>query len=88
VAEVRQAVKTVTDVTSGFTGARIPAGTYGVIVEKYNQPEGYAVDLGIPSPDLVGGYEFDNVALEPDEFVVVDRFPPSPYLPKDSSEES
>jgi len=77
--DVRQAVRTVVDVVSGFTGRRIPAGTYGVIVEKYSSPEGYAADLGIPSRELIGGYQFDNVVLRPEEFIVVDEFPSSPY---------
>ena len=84
--EIRQAVRTVVEVTSGFTGKTIPAGTYGVIIEKYAQPEGYAVDLGIPSKDLVGGYDFDNVVLEPDQFVVVDRFPRSPFADQQADE--
>ena len=72
-------VKTVVDVRSEFEDRTIPAGTYGTIVEGYEEPEGYAVDLGIPSPDLVGGYEFDNVVLLPGQFVFVDKFPKSPY---------
>ena len=84
--ESRQAVRTIVDVTSGFTGKMIPAGTYGVIVETYRQPEGYAVDLGIPSTEMVGGYEFDNVVLKRGQFVLVDRLPRSPYADSDSNE--
>src|ERR1700736_782177 len=41
--------------------------------------EGYAADPGIPSRELIGGYQFDNVVLRPEEFIVVDEFPSSPY---------
>ena len=73
------AVRTVVDVQSDFEDRVIPAGTYGVIVERYTEPEGYAVDLGIPSPEYVGGYDFDNVILRPGQFIFVDQFPKSPY---------
>ena len=51
----------------------------GAIVERYEDPEGYAVDLGIPTPDLAGGYEFDKVVLLPGQFVFVDELHKSPY---------
>jgi hypothetical protein len=72
-------VRTVVDVRSEFRNRTIPAGTYGAIVERYEDPEGYAVDLGIPTPDLVGGFEYDNVVLRPGQFVFVDELPKSPY---------
>ena len=73
------AVKTVVDVESGTGDKVIPAGTYGVIVESYSDPEEYAVDLGLPSKEWVGGYDWNHVTLRPGQFVFVDEFPKSPY---------
>lgn len=62
-------VVTAEDVTSDFRDEVIPAGTGGTVVEIYTEPrEGYAVDLAIPAPELVGGYRYDNVILEPGQF--------------------
>ena len=66
-------IRTVVDVTADFSDRVIPAGTEGVIVEAYETPrEGYAVDLGIEDDTLVGGYDFENVVLGPEQFVVLD----------------
>jgi hypothetical protein len=65
-------IRTVVDVTADFSDRVIPAGTEGVIVEAYETPsEGYAVDLAIEDATLVGGYDFENVILKPDQFDVV-----------------
>jgi hypothetical protein len=69
-------VRLVVDVP-GFASNRetIPAGTVGVVVEAYGEPEeAYAVDTAIPDIRLAGGYEYDNVLLKPDQFIVVSRF--------------
>ena len=59
------------EVKSGFTGKIIKKGTKGVVVECYKEPrEGYAVDLCIPDEVLVGGYEYENVILFPEQFVL------------------
>jgi hypothetical protein len=66
-------IRTVVDVTADFSDRVIPAGTEGVIVEAYDTPrEGYAVDLGIEDDTLVGGYDFENAVLGPEQFVVLD----------------
>ena len=65
-------VKTLVAVTSGFSGRIIPQGTEGTVVEQYANPEGYAVDLALPDASLVGGYDYENVVLEPFQFEVVD----------------
>ena len=50
----------------------IPKGTGGVIVETFEQPEeGYAVDVSLPDASSSTGFRYDNVMLEPDQFVVV-----------------
>jgi len=53
----------------------IPVGTLGVVVEAYETPvEGYAVDTAIPIHEEPYGYEYDNVILYPDQFIVVMRY--------------
>jgi hypothetical protein len=42
----------------------------GTVVECYENPEGYAVDIAIPDERLVGGFFYTNVILSPDQFEV------------------
>jgi hypothetical protein len=61
------------DIKSDFSERIIPRGTKGCIVEVYEHPTvGYAVDLAIPNPSLVGGFEFENVILYPYQLRVID----------------
>jgi hypothetical protein len=72
-ATLNDRIRTVVDVSADFSDRAIPAGTEGVIVEAYETPrEGYAVDLAIEDDSLVGGYDFENVVLGPEQFEVVD----------------
>lgn len=72
-------IKTLVDVqadlfpheTSGKENRVIPKGTLGTIVECYENPEGYAVDIAIPDERLVGGFFYTNVILSPDQFKIV-----------------
>ena len=64
-------VKTLMDVESEFRDRIIPKGTFGIIIECYENPEGYAIDLAISDPSLVGGSDYENVVLEPDQFEIV-----------------
>ncbi|MGK7875416.1 MAG: hypothetical protein AB4426_19585 [Xenococcaceae cyanobacterium] len=41
-------IKTLVDIQVDFGKRLIPKGTQGTIVECYEEPEGYAVDLAIP----------------------------------------
>ena len=50
----------------------IPKNTMGTVVECYENPEGYAVDLAIPNSQLVGDFEYVNVILNPGQFALVD----------------
>lgn len=50
----------------------LPHGTVGTVVECYENPEGYAVDLATPDTGLVGGFSYNNVILYPEQFEVVD----------------
>jgi hypothetical protein len=49
----------------------IPKGTVGTVVECYENPEGYAVDIAIPDERLVGGFFYTNVILNSDQFEVM-----------------
>lgn len=67
-------VVTLEDVSADFSDEPLPAGTVGTVVEVFHKPiEGYAIDLGIPSDDLVGRLRFENVILRPEQFEVLDR---------------
>ncbi|MDP9388062.1 MAG: hypothetical protein M3Q48_09050 [Actinomycetota bacterium] len=60
-------VRLVCDV-DGYELDRVPAGTYGVIVESYDVPvEGYAVDVALRDP-VTGERVYDNVMLRPEQF--------------------
>jgi hypothetical protein len=63
-------IRTLEDVVGDFSGQIIPAGTLGTIVEAYENPEGYAVDLEIRADTLVGNYTYENVILLPEQFEV------------------
>ena len=71
-ARVNQQVRTLVPVFAEFSSRTIPQGSTGTIVECFEQPEGYAVDLVIPAPELVGGVTYENVVLVPDQFEVVE----------------
>lgn len=72
-------IKTLMDVQADFSSQEtsdkdnsvIPKGTLGTVVECYENPEGYAVDIAIPDERLVGGFFYTNVILSPDQFEVV-----------------
>lgn len=72
-------IKTLMDVQADFSthetsdkdNSVIPKGALGTIVECYENPEGYAVDIAIPDERLVGGFFYTNVILSPDQFEVV-----------------
>lgn len=65
-------IQTTVDVKSGFTNEIIPKGTLGRIVEIYDYPEGYAVDVEIPDTTLVGDVRFDNIVLTREQFIVLE----------------
>ena len=56
------------EIGSEFSETIIPAGSYGVVVECYTDPEGYAIDFEIPDDALVGGFRYENVILFADQF--------------------
>lgn len=70
-AKLYDQIKTSVEVQADFGNRVIPKGTLGTVVEYYENPEGYAVDLAIPNQRLVGGFEYENTILSPDQFAVV-----------------
>jgi hypothetical protein len=56
--------------TSRKENCIISKGTLGIVVECYENPEGYTVDIAIPNERLVGGFCDTNVILSPDQFEV------------------
>lgn len=60
----------------------IPQGTQGTVIECYENPEGYAVDLAIKNDKLVGGYEYENVILFPEQFILIPQVNSSEQLQK------
>lgn len=65
-------IKTVVDIQSDFSNRIVPLGTIGTVIERFDNPEGYAVDLAIPDESLVGGFSYENVILFPYQFIVID----------------
>jgi hypothetical protein len=69
--QLHQTIETLEEVQSEFTNRSIARGTLGAIVECYQNPECYAVDLAIPDAALAGGFAYENVVLFPGQFKVV-----------------
>ena len=63
--KVGDAIRTSAVLRSGFSNTTIPAGTEGVVIEIYDNPLGYCVDLRIPDLTLVRGARYENVILKP-----------------------
>ncbi len=72
-AKLYSIIQTLVDINADFDHCDriIPKGTEGSIVECYENPELYAVDLAIPNDKLVGGFEYENVILNPTQFTTV-----------------
>ena len=76
-AHIYDEIETLVDVRSEFRDRIIARGARGTVVERYMQPdEGYAVDLAIRDDTLVGGLDYENVILFPDQFIVVNSAQP------------
>jgi hypothetical protein len=70
-AKVNDSIQTLEDITADFSDLIIVKGTIGAVVECYENPEGYAVDLAIPNPQIIGGFTYENVILSPEQFIVI-----------------
>jgi hypothetical protein len=74
-AQLYDAIKILVEVQADFDHQDriIPKGTEGTVVECYENPECYAVDIAIVNEKLVGGFEYENVILSPEQFQVMIR---------------
>lgn len=70
-AKINDSIQTLIDISAEFSDLIIAKGTIGAVVECYENPEGYAVDLMIPNPDIIGGFTYENVILSPEQFIVI-----------------
>ena len=71
-AQINDKIKTLTDIASTWDDRIFPKGITGVIVECYQTPEeGYAVDLAIPDPTLVGEFDYENIILKSEQFEII-----------------
>jgi hypothetical protein len=73
--KTRDVIRTIVPIESDFDEETYRPGLLGDVVESSSEPrESYAVDLAIPDAELVGGYRYANVVLDPGQFVVVMRY--------------
>jgi hypothetical protein len=84
-AKLYDQIEILVEVEAEFGNRFIPKGTLGTVVECYKNPERYAVDLGIPNQNLVGGFEYENVILSAEQLTVVDIGSKTPNIQKLSS---
>ena len=69
--QINSKIQTLVAVESDFSEQIIPKGSVGIVVEGYENPEGYAVDIPIPDERFVGDFTYENVILTPDQFMVL-----------------
>jgi hypothetical protein len=69
--QINSKIQTLVDVESDFSEQIIPKGSIGIVVESYDNPRGYAVDIPIPDERFVGDFTYENVILTPDQFIVL-----------------
>lgn len=70
-AKINDSIQTLIELSADFSDLSIPKGVIGAVVECYDRPEGYAVDLMIPNPEIIGGFIYENVILSPEQFIVI-----------------
>ena len=70
-AKLYDEIITLVDIKTNYARSFIPKGTKGSIVECYENPEVYAVDLGIPDDSLITGYDYENVILFPEQLKII-----------------
>jgi AbrB-like transcriptional regulator len=80
--QIYNKVRISVSVPADFSERVIPKGTVGTIVECYENPEGYAVDLAIPDQKLVGDFDYENVILKSNQFEVISAVSKEPLLKK------
>ncbi len=67
-ANIYDGIITLVDVYTNSGKRMIPKGTQGTIVECHENPEGYAIDLAIPDDRWIGGFDYENIILTPEQF--------------------
>lgn len=78
-ASLNDLVRLLVDMPNDRGDRIIPKGSEGGVVECFHRPsEGYAVDFPIPDDRLVGGFDYENIIVAPDQFEVVDPARPAP----------
>lgn len=70
-ANIYDGIITLVDIHLNEHHQTIPKGTQGTIIECYENPEGYSVDLAIPDDRLVGGFDYENVILNSHQFEII-----------------
>jgi hypothetical protein len=65
-------VRTTVVVKSEFSTRLYPVNTEGTVVECYEDPDSYAVDLAVPDDTFVGGYAYDNLVLPAGHLIKAD----------------
>ncbi len=70
-AQIYDQIKTLVEIPLESSDAIAPKGVRGAIVECYDNPEMYAVDLAIRDRRFAGGLAYHNLVLTPDQFEVV-----------------
>lgn len=71
--QIHTKIQTRVDIESDFSDRMIPKGSIGMVVECYEHPVGYAVDIPIPDENLASHLTYENVILTPDQFVVLNE---------------
>lgn len=80
-AQVYDRIQTIIEIQIKFSQRSIPKGTIGTILECYKYPqENYSVDLTIPDSTMSGGFDYENIILSPDQFIVVNNTPEAEQL--------
>ncbi|OCQ98490.1 hypothetical protein BCD67_07980 [Oscillatoriales cyanobacterium USR001] len=74
-ANIYDQIQTLIELPDESSDLMIPKGTLGAIVECYDHPEVYAVDLAIPNEKFVGGFAYINIILYPEQFEVIIHLP-------------
>ncbi len=66
-------IQTRIDIDSDFSDRMIPQGSIGLVVECYEHPVGYAVDIPIPDERLSSHFTYENVIVTPEQFIVLNE---------------
>jgi hypothetical protein len=64
-------IETIVEIQGEHLSQIIPVGTEGTIIECYENPEAYAVDIALPDPKNDGEFLYDNLYLYPKQFEVI-----------------